>query len=395
MLTDADPPTLTEFVHGARAWLAQQRAIGRAPADWGPILPPDRRDEGVAWQRLIYHAGFAGLACPVSLGGAGLTADHEAAWLEECGRAGVPAVLNMVGLVLAVRCLLLFGSPTQQQVHVPPTLTGERIWCQLFSEPGAGSDLASMTTRATADGDGWVVSGQKVWSSGARISDRALLLARSDPDAPRHAGISMFVLDLASAGVDIRPLRQMTGGSEFDEVFLTDVVLPPESLLGPLHGGWGVAMSALTNERGFIGSAVTGLGRRVDALCAGVRPSKSAGPAVGSPPEQEVSQLEGPKRDRVAGLYARAGALRALRDRQGPGASVASSLLKLGMTELSYDLAMTSFDLAGFPATAPGPVAAAVLAAPGARLGGGTSEIQRTIIGERVLGLPPEPRPPA
>ncbi|GAC1531363.1 MAG: acyl-CoA dehydrogenase [Acidimicrobiales bacterium] len=388
-MTGVDQPTVAEFGAAARAWLAQQLALGLAPDDWGPILPPDRRSEGVAWQRRMHDAGFAGLACPASLGGRALTPDHEAAWMEECGRAGVPAVLNMVGLVLAVRTLLSFGTPEQQRVHVPPTLTGERIWCQLFSEPGAGSDLASMTTRAVADGDGWVVSGQKVWSSGARISDRALLLARSDPDVPRHTGISMFILDLGSEGVEIRPLRQMTGGSEFDEVFLTDVVLPPESLLGPLHGGWGVAMGALTNERGFIGSAVTGLKRRVEALCA------SAGPTVGSAPGQEVGQLNGPDRDRVAGLYAQAGALRALRDRQGPGATVASSLLKLGMTELSYELAMTSLDLAGFRATGAGPLAAAVLAAPGARLGGGTSEIQRTIIGERVLGLPPEPRPPA
>ncbi|GAC1591618.1 MAG: acyl-CoA dehydrogenase [Acidimicrobiales bacterium] len=387
MVTSVDQPTVTEFREAALAWLLQQRALGLAPDDWGPILPPDRRDDGVAWQRRIHDAGFAGLACPPQLGGAGLTPDHEAAWLEECGRAGVPAVLNMVGLVLAVRTLLSFGTPAQQQMHIPPTLTGERIWCQLFSEPGAGSDLASMTTRATADGDGWVVSGHKVWSSGARISDRALLLARSNPDVARHAGISMFVLDLGSDGVEIRPLRQMTGGSEFDEVFLTDVVLPPESLLGPLHGGWGVAMSALTNERGFIGSAVTGMGRRIDALCASARPT------AGSDPAPDASYLAGPDQDRIARLYARARALRALRDRQGPGTSVASSLLKLGMTELSYDLAMTSLDLAGFPATGAGPLAAAVLAAPGARLGGGTSEIQRTIIGERVLGLPPEPRP--
>ncbi|GAC1321783.1 MAG: acyl-CoA dehydrogenase [Acidimicrobiales bacterium] len=388
-MTGVGQPTPSELGTIVRVWLAEQRALGLAPDDWGPILPPNRRHEGVTWQRRIHQAGFAGLACPRSLGGAGLTPDHEAVWMEECGRAGVPAVLNMVGLVLAVRTLLAFGTPTQQQAHIPPTLTGERIWCQLFSEPGAGSDLASMSTRAVADGDGWVVTGQKVWSSGARISDRALLLARSDPDVSRHAGISMFVLDLRSDGVEIRPLRQMTGGSEFDEVFLTDVALPPDSLLGPLHGGWGVAVNALTNERGFIGSAVTGLGRRVEALCSRARPRN------GSDPDSDPEQLEGPDRDRVARLYARAGALQALRDRQGAGASAASSLLKLGMTELSYDLAMTSLDLAGFPATGPGSLAAAVLAAPGARLGGGTSEIQRTIIGERVLGLPPEPRPPA
>lgn len=341
----------------AREWLAAQ---ADAPADWGAILPPRLDAEGRAWQRRLYDAGFGGVDWPVTYGGRGLTADHRAAWLEECARAGAPAVLNMVGLVLAANALLAFGTDEQKAEHLPPTVRGERVWCQLFSEPGAGSDLAGLATRAERDGETFVVTGQKVWTSGASISEWGILLARTDPDVAKHKGISFFLLDMALPGIETRPLKQMTGESDFDEVFLDEVRVPADCLVGPLHGGWGVAMATLTNERGFIGASAVALGRRLDAV---------------ELPRDAVW------RDRVLQLVTEGRALQRLAQNQGPVASVASSLVKLGLAELALPLAAATGD------------DASVVQAPGARLGGGTSEVQRNIIGELILGLPKEPRP--
>jgi alkylation response protein AidB-like acyl-CoA dehydrogenase len=362
----------------ARAWLADQAAT--APPDYGAICPPELIEEGRAWQRRLAEAGWAGLHWPVEHGGRGLTPAHQAAWIEECARAGVPPVLNMVGLVLAAGSILRFGDPAQQDLHLRPTLWGDQVWCQLFSEPGAGSDLASLTTTAVRDGDRFVVDGQKVWCSGGRVSDWGILMARTDPAAPKHQGISFFVIDMATPGVEVRPLRQMTGGSEFDEVFLTGVELPADALLGPLNGGWGVGMAVLTSERGHIGASVIGLERRLAALAA-------VGSADGPDAVDQVT------RDRLAALLTRGHAAVALGRRQGPEASVAGSLMKLGITELLYDSAMLRGDTAGAAALLDGPAAAGMLAAPGGRIAGGTSQVQRTIIGERILGLPREPPP--
>ena len=176
-------------------------------------MPPERRDEGMAWQRRIHDAGFAAIHWPVEVGGRGLTTEHAGAWNRACAEVSVPSVLNMVGLVLAAGSLLAYGTPEQQAEHLPRTARGDVVWCQLFSEPGAGSDLASLSTRAVRDGDDWVVDGQKVWCSGGRASDWGILMARTDPDAPKHRGISFFVVDMATPGIECRPLRQMTGGS--------------------------------------------------------------------------------------------------------------------------------------------------------------------------------------
>ncbi len=368
-------PSVDELAQQARDWLADQDDL---PPDWGAIMPPERRDQGLAWQQRLHAAGFAGIHWPEHLGGRGLTVEHHRAWMEVAADAGVPPFLNMVGLVLAGGSLQLFGTAEQQVEHLPPTVRGERVWCQLFSEPGAGSDLASLQTRAVRDGDEWVVSGQKVWCSGGRASDWGILLARTEgPDVPRHQGISFFVIDMAAEGVETRPLRQMTGDAEFDEVFLTDVRLPADALVGDRGQGWQIAMATLTNERGHIGGMATSITRRLDDL---LRAASAAG-------------LDGPARDRILSLYSRGRAYLAMVERQGPQASVGSSLGKLGMTSFLFDLAELRADLAGPAATLTGPESAGLLAAPGAWFGGGTSQVQRNIIGERILGLPREPRP--
>ncbi|MCU0261992.1 MAG: acyl-CoA dehydrogenase family protein [Ilumatobacteraceae bacterium] len=364
-----------EFQAGAAEWLAANRQ--HAPRDYGAICPPELVDAGRAWQRRIFDAGYAGIHWPVEHGGQGLTPDHHAVWQLECAKAGVPAVLNMVGLVLAGGAILRFGTPEQQAEHLLPTLRADRVWCQLFSEPGAGSDLGSLTTSAERDGDRFVVNGQKVWCSGGRVSDWGILMARTDRSVAKHEGISFFLCPMDLPGIEVRPLRQMTGDAEFDEVFFTDVQLPAEHLLGPLHGGWGVGMAVLTSERGHIGTSIIGLERRLEQMAA----------------LAEGRTLDPVEHQRLTELLARGTAMKSLAQRQGPVASTAASLLKLGITEMMFDVAMLRGDLAGPDALVEGGEAIGMLAAPGGRIAGGTSQVQRNIIGERLLGLPREPKP--
>ncbi|MEY4373234.1 MAG: hypothetical protein RL219_2003, partial [Actinomycetota bacterium] len=264
----------------------------------------------------------------------------------------------------------------QQQQHLLPTVRGEQVWCQLFSEPGAGSDLGGLSTKAERDGDRFIVNGQKVWCSGGRYSDWGILMARTNPEAPKHEGISFFLLDMRLPGIETRPLKQMTGEAEFDEVFFTDVEVPTECLLGPLHGGWGVGMAVLTNERGHIGTAVIGLERRLDAM------ARLA----------EGRDLDQTSRQTLTDLLSRGMAYKAMVSRQGPVASTAASLMKLGITEMTFEAAMLRGSIAGADAMLESPDALGMLAAPGGRIAGGTSQVQRNIIGERLLGLPREPK---
>ena len=365
---------LDSFRDAVTEWLDANRH--RAPRDYGAICPPDLVDAGVAWHRHIHEAGFTGLHWPVEHGGRGLTPAHHAVWMEACARAGVPPMFNMVGLVLTAGALLGFGTAQQQARFLKPTLEADLLWCQLFSEPGAGSDLGGLTTRAERDGDGYVVNGQKVWCSGGRYSQYGILMARTDPNLAKHRGISFFLCDMNLPGIEVRPLKQMTAEAEFDEVFFTDVLLAPDALLGPMNDGWNVAMAVLTNERGHIGASVIGLERRLAAM------SRLA----------DDRKLGATERDRLAVLLSRGNAYKAMGQRQGPVASTAGSLMKLGITEMMFEAAMLRATLAGADAMLQGTDSFAVLQAPGGRIAGGTSQVQRNIIGERLLGLPREPK---
>jgi alkylation response protein AidB-like acyl-CoA dehydrogenase len=377
LMSSNETLTIEAFTQRAKHWLQEHRSD--APPDYGAILPPHMVDRGLAWQRLLYADGWAGIDWPTEHGGLGLSAQYRAAWVRECALAGVPPFINMVGIVLAGGSTLLFGTDEQKAAHLRKTLSAEHVWCQLFSEPGAGSDLASLATKAVLDGDEYIVSGQKVWCSGGRYSNWGILVARTDSEAPRHKGLSFFLFDMSLPGITVRPLKQMTGEAEFDEVFFDDVRMPASALLGPLNEGWRVAMATLTNERGSIGTAAIGLGRRVDRLINDLRTHA-----------QQVSHVE---RDELADLVIRGRVLAMLGSRQGPVASTAASLLKLGITELSFDTAETRTMLSGANAMLmTDDAVAALLAAPGGRIAGGTSQIQRNLIGERLLGLPTEPR---
>jgi alkylation response protein AidB-like acyl-CoA dehydrogenase len=365
--------TVDEFGAQAKQWLAENKHL--APRDYGAICPPDMVQAGLSWQRHLFAHGKAGIHWPVEVGGQGLTAAHQGQWLYECALAGVPGVFNMVGLVLAGGSIQKFGTPEQQSMHLNATMRADHVWCQLFSEPGAGSDLGSLSTKAERDGDRFIINGQKVWCSGGRYSNWGILMARTNQDAPKHEGISFFLLDMSLPGIDIRPLKQMTGESEFDEVFFTDVEMPVEALLGPLHGGWGVGMAVLTSERGHIGTSVISLERRLDSI------SRLA----------EGRQLSATEKQKLAKLLSQGMAYKAMAQRQGPVASTAASLMKLGITEMMFETSMLRADISGMDSLLDGPDAFGVLSAPGGRIAGGTSQVQRNIIGERLLGLPREP----
>ena len=362
-----------QFRTAAAAWLAD---AGRdAPSDYGAIVPEAELASAAAWQRRLSAAGLAGLHWPVEWGGQGLTAAHTAAWLEECARVEVPPFLNMVGLVLTAEALLAYGTDEQKSAHLPPLRTGERVWCQLFSEPEAGSDLAHLRTRADRSGDGWILEGEKIWTSNGHVADWGICLARSDPAAPAHAGISCFLVDMRTPGIDIRPVRQITGASEFDQVILEQVELPPEALLGEEGAGWAVAMSTLTHERNHIGALAIRLGLRLDRLVADL-------------PEDPVLA------DRALALWVRGRAVMALGSQVGRLGPAAASLMKLGVAELSLETADLAAGAAGGEAMLDMGPGAELVAAVGAGIAGGSTQIQKTIVGERILGLPKEPSGP-
>ncbi|GMU79159.1 MAG: acyl-CoA dehydrogenase [Acidimicrobiia bacterium] len=345
-----------------------------------------------AWAALRFDAGFGWIDGPVELGGRGLTRAHRQAYaaLERGYDVPIGACLT-IGIWMVAPPITAQGSPELQRAYLPGLHRGDLLACQLFSEPGAGSDLASLTTSAVRDGDDWIVSGQKVWTSNAHVADIGMALCRTDPDAPRHRGITCFLVDMHAPGVTVRPIRQMTGGAGFNEVFLDDVRVPDSHRLGDVGAGWSAAMTTLGNER-TVGSS--GLG-----LAPGPGPFERWVELVrhhGDPSDPLVRQ-------RLAELYTHerittwtlARGTAALRAGQAPGPEM--SIVKLRNARKSHGIA----DLA---TAVLGPRLAAdtgewgtfawhrfVCGVPGARIGGGTDEVQRTIVGERVLGLPKEP----
>jgi alkylation response protein AidB-like acyl-CoA dehydrogenase len=302
----------------------------------------------------------------------------------------VPGNVFAQGIGMAGPTLMAHGTTEQKERFLLPMLRGDEIWCQLFSEPGAGSDLAALSTSAVRDGDEYIVNGQKVWTSSAHYSDWGILLTRTDFDAPKHRGITYFLVDMKTPGIDVRPLRQATGAAHFNEVFLTDVHIPAANVIGPVNGGWGVTMTTLVNERTLIGSG-TGVG---DAFGDIVRLAR------------QFDRTEDPLvRQSLASAYTRLQLLKylgwriqtAIAQNVQPGPE--SSVLKLGLSHhltVTGDLVMSlqgaSADLLDYDDPSSGRWALQFLGQWQAKLGGGTEQIQRNIIAERVLGLPAEPR---
>ena len=345
----------------------------------------------------VFDAGLAWVHFPVGLGGLGLSRGLQARADEILQGAGGPNPfsLNPIGHGMAAATVLEHGSPELARTLLRPLATTEHIWCQLFSEPGAGSDLAGLATSATADGDEWVIEGQKVWTSLAHLARYALLIARTDPDQPKHKGLTYFVLDMQTPGVQTRPLRQMTGQAEFNEVYLTGARIPDTHRLGAVGNGWRVAMTTLMNERTAIGgsSSVRGAGAIADAVDLWART-----------PERHTPVL----RDRLAALWTRAEAQRLTGQRARAAAGSGSpgpegAIAKVVTAELNQQVYEFCMDLLGEQATLyssyalrditrdedyRGPVQQRFLRARANSIEGGTSEVLRNILGERILGLP-------
>ena len=380
-----DSPQEAAFRAAARTFLEEH----------GPRALPDYFDADVEldhdaflslwrpWQRKLFDAGWASITWSKEYGGRGLGPIEQIVWNQELARAGICESLFVVGIGLAGPTLIAHGSEEQKRRYLEPMLRGDEIWCQLFSEPGAGSDLAALGTRAVRDGDDWIVTGQKTWCSGGHYGDYGILLARTDPSVPKHKGITYFLLDMHSPGVEVLPLRQMTGGLHFNEVFLNDVCVPDSARLGPEGAGWAAAMTTLMNERIHIGGVEGWL--NFDDLADHARENRR--------------WLDPVLRDDLARLYTWVRSLELLNARvitklgHGEIPTSESSVMKLALARIVSKASKLGIDLLGPDALRRrGTWQNQFLGAPALHIAGGTDEVQKNVAAERVLGLPREPR---
>jgi len=368
-----DDPRLAEFRNELRAWLAEH-----APREPVPLHGEERARYGAVWHRSLHQGGWMGLSWPEAYGGRGFPAVYEAVLNDEIGRAGAPAAPH-VGFL--GRALLHHGTEGQRRRFLPSLLSGEEVWCQGFSEPGAGSDLAALSTRAVLLGDHYLVNGQKIWTSDAAWADWCLLLVRTDPDAPKHRGISALVVDMATPGIEVRPIVQINGDTEFNEVFFTDVAVPVDAVVGAPGDGWRIAMTTVGYERG---PADVGFSSRYARLLAEL---VALARANGVDEQQRLALA----RAHVQVEVLRAHVNRSLARRDdgavpGPEGSV-DKLLSTRTEQLLHHTAMDLFGAA--PLTGDGAeVLSAYLYSRAASIAGGTSQIQRTIVAERLMGMP-------
>ena len=390
-----DNPAEAAYRARVRSWIEANRPdLSHLSPEENRNWHPAHKEVARSWQATKADAGYACLSWPKERGGAGGTQIEEAIFNQEEARAGIQFTYFMTGLHMLLPAILEFSSDAASLARVPPAVRGQEIWCQLFSEPSSGSDSAGIRTAAVRDGDDWVLNGQKVWNSGAQIADYGMIVARTDPDVPKHKGLTAFWLDMKTPGVEVRPIKMMSGDNELNEVFLTDVRIPDNQRVGEVGGGWKVVISTLMNERAALGSG-TGLSWR-DVMKLAKQVPSFDGTALDDPAFREW----------LADLYVDAEAIRLLSFRTltalshgktpGPEGS-AGKLLWSGLGGNLSSQALDILDHGGLiddPNIAPanGAFQQRFLWAPGLRLGGGTDEIMKNIIAERVLGLPGEPR---
>ncbi len=395
-----DNPEEAAFRQEARTWLeANARLLREGETNQG--FESDDDDDSIAaaqaWQAKKASAGWACITWPMQYGGREATPIQSVIWDQEESRFHVPTKVFAIGLGMAGPTLMAHGSDEQKTRWLAKMLRGEEIWCQLFSEPAAGSDLAGLRTRAERDGDEWVVNGQKIWTTGALYSGWGILVTRTDPDVPKHAGLTYFVVDMESAGIEVRPIKQITGGSSFNEVFFSDVRIPDANRISEVGNGWAVAITTLMNERSSIGAGLGGGGGILELI----ELARNSTDASGRPALES-----GAVREKVADYYVRKKGLQytsyrtltALSRGQTPGPE--GSISKLVSAKMDQEMASLALELQGaVGAVLDEDVAPqeaewqqAYLWAPGMRIGGGTDEILRNIVAERVLRLPPEPR---
>jgi alkylation response protein AidB-like acyl-CoA dehydrogenase len=369
-------PSEQEFRDEVRTWLEANHP--------GPT--PEGDDAGFefrrAWQRKLNERGWAGLSWPEQYGGSGATLFEQAIFSEELARAGAPQMANTLGLAMGGPTVIGHGTDEQKERYLAPILSADEIWCQGFSEPQSGSDLASLKTRAVRSGDGWVVTGQKVWTTMAHQSKWCMLLARTDPNAAKHRGLTYFLMDMEQDGVETRPLRQITGEAEFNELFMEEARIPDENIVGGENNGWSVAITTLMHERAGLAFAL-----QVSVQIA-LRELMERARETGAAKDPIIRQ-------RFAQLYAEAqvlrlNAYRGLTKLQAHGApGPEGSLGKWHWAEVNQSLSALALDLAGPRAQlVDDPWTYRYLRARANSIEGGTTEILKNIVAERVLGLP-------
>jgi alkylation response protein AidB-like acyl-CoA dehydrogenase len=395
-----DTPSEAAFRAEARAWLQanapHQYAAELAASPFGRIVlkHADVTAASKAWQRRKADGGWACVHWPKAYGGRGATPIERVIWQQEEGVFAKLSHIYAVGHGMCGPTLMAYADEARNRRYLPPLASGVENWCQLFSEPGAGSDLAGLRTRAHREGDGWLINGQKIWTSFAHLAEYGLLLTRTDPQVPKHAGLTMFVLNMRAPGVEVRPIKQADGGAEFNEVFFTDVRISDSERLGAVGAGWSVALTTLMNERLSIGSGMpTGFDALFD-LCR--RLDHNGALAID---DRAVRDRLANWAVRTSGLkYTAYRAISALSRGELPGPE--NSIGKLVAGAMMQEIAAYALDLQGAAgiltapddAVANGQFQAMLLRSPGTRVEGGTDEILRTIIAERVLGLPPDVR---
>jgi alkylation response protein AidB-like acyl-CoA dehydrogenase len=382
-----DSPQDSVYRATVREWLADhapRHTVSRGAPE------AERLAIARAWQACKAAAGYARVSWPREWGGTGGTAIQQVIFTEEEARYGVPSGFFGIGLGMCIPTLMRFADTAAQQAFAGPALRGEQIWCQLFSEPGAGSDLAALRTRAVWQDDSWLVNGQKVWTTGAHYSDFGLLLARTDANVPKHAGLTMFWIDMKTPGVEVRPIHQMSGGSDFNEVYLTDARVPDSQRLGDVGAGWKVSVVTLMNERVEGGKDRGPTTQQILALARSI-------------PRGAASVLEDPAfRQKLAMWYVQAEGLRFTRLRTltalsrgqtpGPESSIGKLVAANRLQDLTNELVECQDQFGVLDDAAHAALGGSLhydyLYAPGLRIAGGTDEILKNIIAERVLGLP-------
>src|SRR5215212_45347 len=370
-------PEEQSFRDEVRAWLADNHP-GQAPTGGDQIQFEFERE----WQRKLHEAGWAGVSWPKEYGGRGATLIEQAIFSEELARAKAPRPANVLGLVMGGPVVIAHGTEEQKERFLEPILSAEEIWCQGFSEPESGSDLASLKTRATKDDGGWRITGQKVWTTLAHEAKWCMLVARSDGDAPKHKGLTYFLMDMEQDEVEVRPLRQITGEAEFNELFIEDAYVPDENVVGGEGNGWMVAITTLMNERAGLGaSAALGLAQTLDDL---IELAKQRGRDDDPSVRDKVARL----RIGIEGL--RLGAMRALTTTMkvgipGPEGSIA----KLQWSSANQAMTELAVEVGGIDTLQRDSLwAYRFLRSRANSIEGGTSDVLRNIVAERVLGLP-------
>lgn len=398
-----DSPAEAKFRQEVIKWL-DANAVKRDPDDTSALSmfsereSPEMIEECKVWQRKKADAGWACITWPKAYGGRGGTLMENIIFSQEEAKYHTPPNIFMIGLGMAGPTIAMHGTEEQKNKWLPSMLRGDVVWCQLFSEPSAGSDLAGLRTKAVKDGDDWIINGQKVWTSGAHYSKWGILVTRSDFDAPKHKGLTYFVVDMESKGVEVRPIKQITGGANFNEVFLTDVRIPDANRLDRVGNGWAVALTTLMNERMSIGG---GMGMGADLLIGELNRLADTCYVDGV-----LGRDNAIVRQKISEYYTRMKSmeltvnrtLSALSKGGMPGSE--SSIIKVAMGILLQEIAAFAMELqgtAGFQFGEQSTYAGGMwqelyLGIPAIRIAGGTDEVQRNIIGERVLGLPTEAR---